>query len=142
MGCCCGTNLEKKIPAEWMTQFFALKLTKSELLKFFRIFRRIDVDSTGTIEVEELLNFLDLEYTSFNKRAFSVFDANGSGKVDFREFVLSVWNYCTLTKATLDIFAFDLYDADASGELSLMEVEKMVADLYGKKYHDNPQARQ
>jgi len=46
----------------------------------------------------ELLAFLDLEKTRFTKRIFSIFDEDGSGLIDFREFVLSLWNYCTLTK--------------------------------------------
>ena len=57
----------------------------------------------------ELLAFLDLEKTRFTRRIFSIFDEDGSGLIDFREFVLSLWNYCTLTKASLTMFAFGTY---------------------------------
>ncbi len=142
MGCCCGTNIEKKIPPDWLAQFQALRLSRSELTKFFNTYKRIDRDKKGSIELQELLNFLDIENTSFTNRAFSIFDANASGKIDFREFILSLWNYCTLTKATLDIFTFDLYDEDSSGELGHKEVVQMVEDLYGKKFKANANARQ
>jgi len=54
----------------------------------------------------ELLAFLDLEKTRFTKRIFSLFDEDGSGLVDFREFVMSLWNYCTLTKVSTRILEY------------------------------------
>ena len=68
----------------------------------------VDVDGSGTIEVAELLAFLDVEKTKFSKRIFCMFDEDNSGQIDFREFVLSCWNYCTLGRSTLMLFAFDL----------------------------------
>lgn len=55
----------------------------------------------GTIHIVELLTFFDLERTKFTERVFGIFDEDGSGCIDFREFVVSLWNYCTLTNATL-----------------------------------------
>ena len=45
--------------------------------------------------------FLDVERARFTKRIFSIFDNDKSGQIDFREFVLSIWNYCTLGKSSL-----------------------------------------
>ncbi len=97
----CGQSIEKKIPKEWFRQFYALKLTRSEIRRLYDLFRKIDMDRSGSIDIVEMLTFLDIENTSFNHRVFSVFDMNKSGRVDFREFVLSLWNYCTLGNATL-----------------------------------------
>jgi hypothetical protein len=47
------------------------------------------------------LSALDIERTKFTERIFAVFDAKHDGRIDFREFVLSLWNYCTLGKASL-----------------------------------------
>eukprot|EP01032_Pedospumella_encystans_P031606 gene31606-35683_t len=118
---------------EWMSQFQAMQLSKSEVRTLYYIFARVDFDKSGQIALAELLAHIDLERTRFTERIFSIFDADGSGEIDFREFVLSLWNYCTLTKATLDMFAFDLYDKDGSGELSGKEVTQMLQDIYGKK---------
>jgi Ca2+-binding EF-hand superfamily protein len=137
----CGQSIEKKVPAEWYKQFIALKLSRSEIKKLFNLYRKIDMDRSGSIDIIEMLTFLDVENTSFNQRVFSVFDMNRSGRIDFREFVLSLWNYCTLGNATLDIFTFDLYDNDRSGVLSKVELEQMVKDLYGKNYQNNPKAK-
>ena len=45
-----------------------------------------------------------------------------SGEIDFREFVIALWNYCTLGKAALILFAFDLYDNDNSGKIDIDEI--------------------
>eukprot|EP01031_Cornospumella_fuschlensis_P037493 gene37493-45531_t len=128
------------IPAPWYAQFKALRLTDNEIRRFLNMYQAIDRDNSGAIDLQELLNYLDIENTSFSHRAFSVFDINNSGKIDFREFVLSLWNYCTLGNATLDVYTFDLYDRDQSGVLSESEVQSMLKDLYGKTFHTNPRA--
>ena len=55
-----------------------------------------------------MLEYLHLERTKFTKRIFRIFDEDGSGQIDFREFVIALWNYCTLGKPALIMFAFDL----------------------------------
>ena len=60
-------------------------------------------------------------------------DEDGNGVVDFKEFVVAVWNYCTLSPSALVHFAFDLYDRDESGWIEQHEIEQMLQDMYGKK---------
>lgn len=122
-------------------QFDALLLTPEEVGKLYEIFRSADVDASGHITVQELFAHLATEATFFRDRVFNLFDEDGSGKIDFREFVLSLWNYCTLSKASLVIFAFDLYDADSTGQLSPKEIHNMLVDLYGKTVDTHPQAK-
>jgi Ca2+-binding EF-hand superfamily protein len=87
--------------AGWMETFAAMKLSKGEVQKLYKIFRAVDVDGSGEIALAELLVHIDLERTSFTKRIFSIFDEDSSGEIDFKEFVIALWNYCTLTKSTL-----------------------------------------
>lgn len=101
----CGSSFDAVFHSEkfmeWNAQFSALQLTKNELERLYKIFCRVDVDGSGSIALAELLAHIDVERTKFTERTFSIFDEDGSGEIDFREFVLSMWNYCTLTKATL-----------------------------------------
>jgi len=53
-----------------------------------------------------------------------------------------MWNYCTLTKPSLVLFAFDLYDRDGSGTIELDEMVILCKDIYGKDYHKNRLAQQ
>lgn len=84
-----------------MIQFSAMQFTKSEIRKLYNIFTTVDVDGSGSIALAELLAHIDIARTPFTEKIFSIFDDDKSGEIDFREFVLSLWNYCTLTKATL-----------------------------------------
>jgi hypothetical protein len=81
--------------------FDALGISEADCGKLYGLFQTIDSDASGSIEILELLMFLDVERTPFTKRIFSMFDDDNSGEIDFREFVLSIWNYCTLGKTSL-----------------------------------------
>jgi hypothetical protein len=98
---CGGSNMESKVPQSWLDLFAAMRLTKSEVRQLYNIFRRVDLDGSGSVDIVELLTLFDIERTRFTEQVFTVFDSDGSGKVDFKEFVLAVWNYCTIGKASL-----------------------------------------
>eukprot|EP01038_Epipyxis_sp_PR26KG_P009776 gene9776-13151_t len=138
MGCCVSNVYTKN---NWLDkfrpQFEAIRLGPYEIGKLYKLFRKVDLDGSGTIGLGELLMHIDLERTPFTTRIFSIFDEDGSGAIDFREFVLSLWNYLTLSNATLVLFAFDLYDKDSSGVLSFSEIEIMLRDIYGKNVEKN-----
>jgi len=119
----------------------SLKLTKSEVGQLYKLYRKVDIDDSGTIDTVELLTMLDIERTRFTEQVLNVFDGDKSGKIDFREFVLSIWNYCTTGNAALGIFTFDLYDQDGSGILSIDEMVQMLKDIYGNGYKGNNQAK-
>jgi len=78
-----------------------MQLPKNVVRKLFHAFKKFDMDGSGSIGLVELLTQLDLPRTKFTEKVFSIFDDDGSGEIEFKEFVLSVWNYCTLTKGNL-----------------------------------------
>lgn len=135
---------------EWKKTYHALQISDSEVYKLYKKFRKVDMDNSGTIDVVELLTVIDVERKPFSEQVFSVFDEDKSGKIDFNEFVLSLWNYCTLSRVTLGrntsslsssidlsffslaMFAFDLYDRDSSGFLEEKDLYLMLKDIYGK----------
>jgi len=114
--------LEKK--AEWegdklsTDTFKSLHLSRADVIKLHKLYREVDEDDGGTIDVKEFLNFVDTPITPFSKRVFSIMDEDGNGKLDFREFVIACWNYCSFGKRGLILFAYDLYDADSNGTMS------------------------
>ena len=142
MGCGSSKPMEAAVSEDDLNLFAAMKLTKDEVRLFYKNFRKVDMDHSGYINVVELLTMIDSERTHFTERVFRLFDQDGSGRVNFREFVLSIWNYCTLTQASLDLFTFDLYDEDGTGILSIDEVHNMLKEIYGKHFEKNPRARQ
>ena len=57
----------------------------------------------------------DLDKSLFVRRAFDVLDESETGTISFEEFVIGVWNYCTLDQSALVLFAFDMCDLDNTG---------------------------
>lgn len=121
--------------------FDTFQIKGRELVRFYELFAMFDSDHSGEIDLQEFLKHLDVDMTPFGDRIFHIMDEDGSGQISFREFVMSLWNYCTLSTATLELFAFDLYDRDSTGELSVEEVHQMLQDMYGSDANRNHQAR-
>lgn len=121
----------------YRSTFEALQLTEKDVGRLYKLFRKITGDNNTEVDRNNLLDFLDVDRNPFTLRVFSIFDEDNSGSVDFREFVISAWNYCTLGNTTLALFAFDLYDRDNSGDIGAEEVEMMLRDIYGRKYKTN-----
>jgi len=120
--------------------FEALLLRESDVGLLFKLFMQIDEDESGEVSMTELLTFLGLQQNKFAQSVFAIMDEDKSGQIDFREFVVAAWNYCTLSKGTLVMFAFDLYDDDHSGFIDGEEVEAMLRDVYGREFSSAPQA--
>ena len=89
---------------QWRKTFESLRMTRNEITLIHRIFHEADLDQTGENDIVGLLTVMDVERTPFAERVFSLFDENQSGHIDFIEFILSLWNYCTLSKYTLGMF--------------------------------------
>eukprot|EP00602_Paraphysomonas_sp_CaronLab_P006278 CAMPEP_0185026646 /NCGR_PEP_ID=MMETSP1103-20130426/10981_1 /TAXON_ID=36769 /ORGANISM="Paraphysomonas bandaiensis, Strain Caron Lab Isolate" /LENGTH=470 /DNA_ID=CAMNT_0027560297 /DNA_START=92 /DNA_END=1504 /DNA_ORIENTATION=+ len=126
--------------ASWRDDFERLMLSEFDIRRLYNIFRRVDMDGSGEIDVTEMLLYLDIENNVFSRQVFSIMDVDGSGQVDFREFVISVWSYATLGDEALYLFCFDLYDRDCSNVLELCEVGQMLRDVYGENFETSKRA--
>lgn len=104
MGSAASTH--EGIRKEWMAVFHAMQFTTHEVMKFYDIYNSIDTDHSGSIDVVELLKFLDIEASLFTERIFAAFDKDGTGKIDFFEFVVSLWKFCALGKESISTFHF------------------------------------
>ncbi len=71
--------------------FESLGLTEDDVARLHEQFVIIDKDGSGAIELWELLDYLDLQRNRFAKRVFAIFDADGSNQIDFKEFVVALW---------------------------------------------------
>jgi len=116
---------------QWELTFKALGWNDDTVERFWSVFCKINQSSTGQVTISEFLTFFSLDRSKYVEKCFLYFDAAGGKSIDFLEFIVSVWNICTLKIDTLANFTFDLYDLDSDGELSLPEIERMVLELYG-----------
>eukprot|EP00949_MAST-11_sp_MAST-11-sp1_P000898 g898.t1 len=117
-----------------------LSLDEKIAERLLKLFKTIDKDRGGTIGMEEFNAYFRLPRTPFSDRAFSAVDRDGSKAIDFREFAAAIYNFCSLTKSGLMIFAFLLYDADMSKSLDRGELALMLRDVWGEHWEANPRA--
>ena len=115
----------------WTMTFAALRWDRSLVERFWAVFCRINTSLAGKISRAEFFTYFDLVQTPHANRCFSYFDTTGDNTVDFLEFMVSIWNVCTMKVDALTNFAFDLF-SDCDGELSFPEIEHIIEELYGK----------
>lgn len=141
MGCSSSTEYAGELKNEWLEVFYAMKLTRPEVVRLYEIYLQVDTDKSGSIDIVELLTLLDIERTAFTERIFSAFDKDHTGKIDFYEFVVSLWKFCTLGNGAIAVFAFDIYDSDADGIMSQHEALKLFNELGGGASTENEKTK-
>ena len=87
--------------ARWEEDFAAMQLAPNDVERLHQVFERIDKDDSRNIELIELISLLDIDRTAFSERIFSIFDENKTGSINFYQFVVTLWNYCTLSDDSL-----------------------------------------
>merc|ERR1712086_833193 len=108
-------------------------VTVEDAARLHAKFCEIDTDGSGIVELDEFFEYLSEEKTLFATQLFMMIDENGSGEIDFNEFLVGLWNICTFEDDCLVRFAFDLIDKDRSGLVDGEEVENLVKGVHGSK---------
>lgn len=110
MGSCFSTPEEKEFNLlyekdasflKWREQFDVLNLQKKDIFKLHEAFKKVDIFQKGLINVDDLLSHMKVPPTRFTRRIFDIFDERQIGSINFGDFVLTLWNYCTLSKVAL-----------------------------------------
>jgi len=122
--------------------FREIGLTNGEVKVLFYKFRKADKRNNRRLDKECFLDLISAgkELYSLSTRIFRVFDENSDGLVDFFEFVIGCWNYCTSSYQNLTTLAFDIYDRKTKGFITPEDITDMMIDFYGVKYQDNKHA--
>ena len=110
-----------------------LEIDDDVINQLYKVFCRMDRRRSGGVTIDDFFDHFSFEDHPFSRRIFSVLDKDASGEIDFKEFVLSVWNLCSLNRNGLALFCFMLFDEDNSGFLEPEEVEGLVTAAYGVK---------
>ena len=69
----------------------------------------MDTDYGGTISLDEFHVFMEVERTPFSDRAFGILDEDGSGELDFHEFIAGLWLIGSANNHHLCRFGFDIF---------------------------------
>jgi Ca2+-binding EF-hand superfamily protein len=102
------------------------KVNSSFVKKVRQRFRSVDVDGSGTISYPEFCKVIEPPDTPQLKRMFEIFDSDGSGFVDSKEFLVGISGYTGSSKEDRLKFCFMIFDEDSSGFIEMPELVKIL----------------
>eukprot|EP00003_Mantamonas_plastica_P031393 TRINITY_DN813_c0_g2_i3.p1 TRINITY_DN813_c0_g2~~TRINITY_DN813_c0_g2_i3.p1 ORF type:complete len:231 (+),score=77.82 TRINITY_DN813_c0_g2_i3:289-981(+) len=110
---------------------------ESELKRLYKRFRKIDTDNSGTITADEFQAIPGLAMNPLLTRVMAIFDVDGDGDIDFKEFIssLSVFSVNGEKEKKLK-FAFSVYDIDNDGYISNGELFQVLKMMVGNNLSD------
>lgn len=116
-------------------------IDRSKGLDLFLAFCAMDADAGGTVDLEECFAYLGGKRTKFTERIWhSEPKINEDGEwedgLNFEEFAVVCWNYCTIAPPHLAKTVFEIFDLDQAGELERADIEAMYRMLYDCDEHD------
>ncbi|PIO68340.1 EF hand [Teladorsagia circumcincta] len=109
MSCCASCGF----PAADVQQLDAY-----ELRRLARRFKKLDIDGSGSLSVEEFMSLPELQQNPLVQRVIDIFDEDGNGEVDFR-------------------VAFRIYDIDRDGFISNGELFQVLKMMVGNNLKDS-----
>eukprot|EP00928_Gymnodinium_smaydae_P043678 TRINITY_DN29220_c0_g1_i1.p1 TRINITY_DN29220_c0_g1~~TRINITY_DN29220_c0_g1_i1.p1 ORF type:complete len:481 (-),score=98.01 TRINITY_DN29220_c0_g1_i1:9-1451(-) len=105
------------------------KLTPKFIKRVYQTFIDIDKDDYGFVTYEAFCLVLAKVQSPAMRQAFDIFDVDGHGELDLRQFVVSLSMFTTSSPVDKIRFAFMMYDEDQQGSLmksDLLELMKAM----------------
>ena len=112
-----------------------LNIDEQRGIDMFLAFCSMDTDCGGTVDLEECFAYLGGTRTRFTERIWHAEPKiNDEGDfeegLDFKEFAIVCWNYCTMTPSQLGQMAFEVFDVEQANELEKADIEALYRFLY------------
>ncbi|KAI9103294.1 hypothetical protein DFS34DRAFT_608147 [Phlyctochytrium arcticum] len=124
-----GSNLEDMVAT---TNFSA-----EEIQRLYKRFVKLDKDGSGSLTKEEFLALPQVANNPLAHRLLAVFDNDGSGDVDFKEFISGLSAFSAKGNRTEKLkFAFKVYDMDRDGYISNGELFLVLKMMVGNNLRD------
>ena len=112
-------------------------VTAEEITRLYKRFIKLDKDGSGTLEKEEFLALPQISANPLAHRLLAVFDNDGSGDVDFKEFITGLSTFSAKGKKEEKLgFAFKVYDVDRDGYISNGELFLVLKMMVGNNLKD------
>lgn len=100
----------------------------------------MDLDNSGALSIDEFMSLPELQQNPLVQRVIDIFDADGNGEVDFKEFIHGVSQFSVKgDKLSKLKFAFRIYDMDNDGFISNGELFQVstTACFFDRREHFN-----
>ncbi|XP_016840726.1 calcineurin subunit B type 2 isoform X3 [Nasonia vitripennis] len=109
-----------------------------EIRRLGKRFRKLDLDNSGALSIDEFMSLPELQQNPLVQRVIDIFDADGNGEVDFKEFIQGVSQFSVKQgdKESKLRFAFRIYDMDNDGFISNGELFQVLKMMVGNNLKD------
>lgn len=108
-----------------------------EIKRLGKRFKKLDVDSSGALSVDEFMSVPELQKNPLVQRVIEVFDTDGNGEVDFEEFIVGTSQFSVKGDEEQKLrFAFSIYDMDRDGYISNGELFQVLQMMVGDNLKD------
>jgi len=67
-----------------VSRFFCISVDAEEIKRLGKRFRKLDLDQSGSLSVDEFLSLPELHQNPLVQRVIDIFDTDGNGEVDFK----------------------------------------------------------
>jgi calcium-dependent protein kinase len=119
--------------------FIASRLNESDIKQLKEIFNTLDKNKDGTLTLEEVKDGIskiesakDLDFEGI----FKSIDTDGSGAINYTEFLAATMDQKTYMKEEKLYEAFRAFDKDGSGKISIDEVRSVLKGEEVKKVEE------
>jgi serine/threonine-protein phosphatase 2B regulatory subunit len=103
-----------------------------EIRRLGKRFKKLDLDNSGALSIDEFMSLPELQQNPLVQRVIDIFDADGNGEVDFKEFIHGVSQFSVKgDKLSKLKFAFRIYDMDNDGFISNGELFQVSNRIMG-----------
>ncbi|XP_012493742.1 PREDICTED: calcineurin subunit B type 2 [Propithecus coquereli] len=123
---------EASYPLEMCSHF-----DNDEIRRLGKSFKKLDLDKSGSLSVEEFLSLPELQQNPLVRRVIDIFDTDGNGEVDFQEFIRGTSQFSLKGVEEQKLrFAFSIYDMDKDGYISNGELFQVLKMMVGNNMRD------
>ncbi|KAI9004135.1 calcineurin subunit B, partial [Gaertneriomyces semiglobifer] len=108
-----------------------------EIQRLYKRFAKLDKDRSGSLTKEEFLALPQVASNPLAQRLLAVFDVDGSGDVNFKEFISGLSAFSAKGNRDDKLkFAFKVYDMDRDGYISNGELFLVLKMMVGNNLRE------
>uniref|UniRef100_A0A3P9JV07 EF-hand domain-containing protein n=1 Tax=Oryzias latipes TaxID=8090 RepID=A0A3P9JV07_ORYLA len=108
-----------------------------EIKRLKKRFKKLDLDGSGSLSVGEFMSLPELQQNPLVPRVIDIFDTDGDGEIDFREFMEGISQFSVGGSREQKLqFAFRIYDVDKDGFISNGELFQVLKTMAGSNLKD------
>ncbi len=104
----------------------SMGFTRHSIDQLYAVFLKVDVDASNSLSPQEWFIAFETEPTTIVLNFLKILDMDGSGVLNFTEFIFSCWNFLTLDLRRMGGFVFLMCDSQAVYRSSTKKMENAV----------------